>query len=219
MPVLRWSHYTLLGKDGFAILDRGLTGRELTGRMPAIFLMNATDKYYGYPNPWLSGAGTHVLEYAIVAHDGEWESARIPQMAWEYNCQPYALASAPGRPVSYLQTSENVIVESMRRDGEHLDIRLVECLGRPGRAHVKVALPHRGAAITNLAGLEAEPLAGGPGYEFAVRPQQIVTLRFRTAGGVPAPKPLLDWAPLVPPAKRAMLKAYSTEKGHPPRGF
>ena len=219
MPVLRWSHYTLLGKDGFAILDRGLTGRELTGRMPAIFLMNATDKYYGYPNPWLSGAGTHVLEYAIVAHDGEWESARIPQMAWEYNCQPYALASAPGRPVSYLQTSENVIVESMRRDGEHLEIRLVECLGRPGRAHVKVALPHRGAAITNLAGLEAEPLAGGPGYEFAVRPQQIVTLRFRTAGGVPAPKPLLDWAPLVPPAKRAMLKAYSTEKGHPPRGF
>jgi hypothetical protein len=45
-----------------------------------------------------------------------------------------------------------------------------------------------------------------------------VTLRFRTSGNVPAPKPLLDWAPLAPPAKRAMLKEYSSEKGHPPRG-
>jgi len=61
-------------------------------------------------------------------------------------------------------------------------------------------------------------LVNWPRYEFAVRAQQIVTLRLRTSSNVPAPQPLLDWAPLAPPAKRAMLKEYSSEKGHRPRG-
>jgi alpha-mannosidase len=217
-PALRWSHYGFGGAGGFAILDRGVSGRELTGRTPVIFLLNTTNKYYGYPNPWLSGEGRHVLEYAIVAHDGDWEAARIPHMAWEYNSQPYSVEGAAGRPVPFLETSGNVVVEAMRRDREHLEVRLAECFGRAGAAHVTLALPHGDAALTNLAGDDAKPLAGGPRYQFPVRPQQIVTLRFRTKTAVPAPAPLLDWAPLAPPAKRAMLKAYSSEKGHPPRG-
>lgn len=217
-PALRWSHCTLRGGGGFAIFDRGLSGRELTGRTPVIFLLNTTDKYYGYPNSWLSGVGRHVLEYAIVAHDGEWEAAGIPRMAWEYNCPPYAVEGAGATPVSFLETSGNVIVEAMRRDREYLEVRMAECFGRPGTAYVTLALPHSGAALTNLTGGEAKPMGDGPRYEFPVRAQQIVTLRFRTRGGVPEPKALLDWEPLVPPAKRAMLKEYSSEKGHPPRG-
>jgi hypothetical protein len=218
-PALRWSHCTLRGGGGFAIFDRGLSGRELTGRTPLIFLLNTTDKYYGYPSPWLSGDGRHVLEYAIVAHAGEWEAARIPQMAWEYNCPPHAVEGAGAKPVSFLATSGNVIVEAMRRDQEYLEVRLAECFGKSGAAHATVALPHQGAALTSLTGATPKPLMGGPRYEFAVRPQQIVTLRFRTSGNVPAPEPLLDWEPLAPPAKRAMLKQYSNQKGHPPRGI
>ncbi len=218
VPAVRWSHCTLVRDGGFAIFDRGLSGRELTGKTPLIFLLNTTNKYYGYPNPWLSGEGRHILEYAVVAHEGSWEAARIPQMAWEYNCPPYPVEGGGTRPVSFLGTSGNVIVEAMRRDREYLEVRLAECTGRPGTAHVTLALPHRGAALTNLTGGEAKPLSGGPRYEFPVRAQQIVTLRFRTNGNVPAPKPLLDWEPLVPPAKRAMLRRYSAEKGHPPRG-
>jgi alpha-mannosidase len=218
VPAVRWWHCTLRGGGGFALFDRGLSGRELTGRTPVIFLLNTTNKYYGYPNAWLSGEGRHVLEYAIVAHDGDWAAARIPQMAWEYNCPPLAVEGAAGKAVSFLQTSGNVIVEAMRRDREVLEVRLAECFGQAGTAHVTVALPHRGAALTSLTGSEAKPLLGGPRYEFRVRAQQIVTLRLRTSGDVPAPKPLLDWAPLAPPAKRAMLKEYSNEKGHPPRG-
>lgn len=217
VPALRWSHYTLRG-GGFAVFDRGLSGRELTGRTPVIFLLNTSNKYYGYPNSWLSGAGRHVLEYAIVAHDGEWEAARIPQMAWEYNWAPYAVDGAGPRPASFLQTSGNVIVETMRRDRDFLEVRMAECFGRAATAYVTVALPHSGAVLTNLTGDEAKPLERGPRYEFAVRPQQIVTLRLRTSGDVPPPKPLLDWEPLAPPTKRAMLKQYSIEKGHPPRG-
>ena len=217
-PAVRWSHYTLRGGGGFAIFDRGLSGRELTGKTPLIFLLNTTNKYRGYPNSWLSGEGLHLLEYAITAHDGAWQAAGIPRMAWEYNCQPYALQGAGAKPVSFLQTSGNVIVEAMRRDREFLEVRLAECFGQSGAAHVTVALPHSSASLTNLAGGDAKPLAGGPRYQFPVRAQQIVTLRFRTSGEVPATKPLLDWAPLAPPAKRAMLKQYSSEKGHPPFG-
>lgn len=217
-PAVRWCHYGLSGGGGLAILDRGLSGRELTGRTAVIFLLNTTNKYYGYISPWLSGEGRHVLEYAIVAHESAWEEARIPQAAWEYNCAPYAVDGAPAKPASFLRSSENVIVEALRRDGGSIEVRLAECLGRPGSAYIQLDLPHKAAALTNMMGEEPKPLGGGPRYEFEVRPQQIVTLRFRTEMGVPAPKPLLEWDPLVPEPKRAALRKYSSEKGHPPRG-
>jgi len=51
-----------------------------------------------------------------------------------------------------------------------------------------------------------------------VRPQQILTLRFRTTSKVEEPKPVLQWDAMVPQAKLAALHEYSNEKGHPPRG-
>jgi hypothetical protein len=58
-----------------------------------------------------------------------------------------------------------------------------------------------------------------PTYKFPVRPQQIVTLRFRTDAPVAAIKPLMEWDELVPPNKRAALHEYLPDKkGHPPRG-
>ena len=199
-PAVRWCHYALRGGGGLALFDRGLSGRELTGRTPVIFLLNTTNKYYGYPSPWLSGEGRHVLDYAIVAHEGGWAGARIPQMAWEYNSPPYAFPAASGKAVSFLQSSGNVVVEAVRRDGAFIEVRLAECFGQPGTAFVTLALPHRDAALTNMVGGEGRSLSGGPRYEFPVRPQQIVTLRFRTAAPV------------------AAIHRYSSEKGHPPRG-
>ncbi len=218
VPAVRWSHYAFAGGGGVALLDRGLTGRELTGRIPVIFLLNASDKYYGYPNSWLSGRGKHRLEYALVAHDGDWASARIPQLAWEYNSAPVV---APGRAAaakSWLQTSDNVIVEAVRREEGEIEIRMAECFGRAGEAWLKLSLPHRGAALTDMLGGNRTPLASGAEYRFPVRPQQIVTMRFESASRVPKIEPLLRWDELVPERKRAMLNAYSGEKGHPPHG-
>jgi alpha-mannosidase len=105
---VRWIHYSLTGSGGLAILDRGLTGRELNDKTPIIYLLNATDKYYGYPNTWLSGKGRHHAEYAVIPHEGTWDRARIPQMAWEYNCPPVVVTS--GKAVaakSFVSTSDN----------------------------------------------------------------------------------------------------------------
>ena len=220
VPAVRWSHYSLAGGGGVAILDRGLTGRELNERTPIIYLLNATDKYYEYPNAWLSGKGRHHLEYALVAHEGPWDQARIPQMAWEYNCPPVLVAGRKAMAAkSFVHTSSNVIIEVVRREGKDIEMRLTECLGLPGTAEVTMSLPHRGAALTDLRGRNPKPPVGsGPTYRFPVRPQQIVTIHFHAASAVEEIKPVTEWDKFVPEPKRAALHAYGNYKGHPPRG-
>jgi len=218
LAAIRWSHYQF-ERGGVAILDRGLPGRELTGQTPVLFLLNAQEIYMGYPCAWLSGRGRHNFSFALVAHDGEWKTARIPQMAWEFNSPPMAAANvAKAEPKSFVQTSDNVIVQAMRREGSEIELRLAECLGVAGTAQVVLNLPHREAALTDLVGNRRQPLSGGPAYSFPVRPQQIVTLRFRTETTVADIQPLVSWEPLVPPAKRAALNTKLDKKGHPPAG-
>ena len=188
-PAVRWSHYQM-ADAGVALLDQGLTGREITDHTPIIYLYNANDTYRGHTNSWLSGAGRHVLRYALVPHDGDFTTAQIPQMAWEYHTPP-DFPSA--KSASFLQTSDNVIVEALRREAGEIELRLVECLGKAGSAQVTLRLPHLDAALTDMLGGNRQPLRGGPSYKFPVRPQQIVTMRFKTADAVPAVKPLTEW--------------------------
>ncbi len=216
VPAVRWSHYALAGGGGVAIFDRGLTGRELDGQTPIIYLCNATDKYYGHPNSWLSGAGKHHLAYAIMAHEAEWKDARIPNAAWEYNCPPVFL---PGRaattPKPFLSASPNVIVEALRRLGDEIELRLAEVTGNSGNAEVMLELPHKGAWLTDLTGGRRKPLSGASRYSFAIRPQQIVTIRFGAGSAVAVPEPIKQWDALVPVEKLPALHAYSALKGHP----
>jgi len=216
-PAVRWSHYQMAGA-GVALLDQGLIGREITGNTPILYLYNASDTYRGHPNAWLSGAGRHVVRYALVAHAGDFTAARIPQMAWEFNNPPIVVdGCAPAKAKSFVHTSDNVIVEALRREGGEIELRLVECLGRAGKASVTLNLPHLDAALTDMLGGNRQPLRGGPAYKFPVRSQQIVTMRFKTADAVAEVKPLTEWDALVPEKKRAALRRYLPDvKGHPP---
>ena len=218
-PVVRWSHYQMAG-GGVALLDQGLSGRELNENTPIIYLYNAAEKYRGYLNSWLSGAGRHVLRYALVAHAGDFTTARIPQMAWEFNNPPVVVdGCAPAKAMSFVQTSDNVIVEALRRERGEIELRLAECRGRAGTASVTLNLPHLDAALTDMVGGNRQPLRGRPSYRFPVRPQQIVTMRFRTADAVPEVKPLTEWDEVVPEKKRETLRRYLPDvKGHPPAG-
>ena len=219
-PAVRWSDYTFENGSGLAILDRGLSGREINDKTPVIYLYNATEKYYGYVNPWLSGKGKHKLEYAIVPHAQDWNTAHIPQMAWEYN-SPVIIAAdcAEKSPQSFIQTSENVILEVIRREGSDIELRMAECLGKAGTAKITINLPHTSAALTDLLGGHPKPLNGKGSYSFAVRPQQIVTMRLHTSTSVEQIKPLLAWDEMVPAAKRVALNSYQGDKkGHPPKG-
>jgi alpha-mannosidase len=220
VPAVRWSDYSLAGGGGVAILDRGLSGRELNGNTASIYLLNAEDKYWGYENPWLTGKGKHVAQFALMPYETPWAEARVPQAAWEYNLGPVVLSGrAIGERRSYLQTSSNVIVESLRREGDHIVVRLVEAFGKAGEAHLRVLLPHKGATLTDLAGRHPEKLRGGPEYRLALRPQQIVTIHFRTATSVSEETPVTEWDKFVPEQKLAALHTYDPKLvGHPPFG-
>jgi alpha-mannosidase len=161
----------------------------------------------------------HHFEYALLAHAESWHQARIPQRAWEYNCAPVL---ATGREMvagkSFARTSENVVMEVIRREGADIEMRLIECLGLPGVAEVALDLPHQGAALTDLRGRNPKPLEGvGPTYRFPIRPQQIVTVHFHCASSVDEIKLVTEWDKFVPEHKRAALHGYGDYKGHPPK--
>lgn len=220
MPAIRWIDFQLRGGGGLAILDRGLSGRELNGNTPVIYLMNAEDTYWAYPSPWTSGKGKHVLEYALLPHDNEWPDSRIPHAAWEYNEEHAQISGRSGTSAgSYLETSQNVIVEAMRREGNYLEIRLVECFGTSGEAEISLRLPHIELSLTDFMGrvLSTYPLSDR--YRFPIRPQQIVTLHFRTKDKVVRPEAVKHWDQFVSRQKLAALHAYDPNlNGHPPFG-
>jgi alpha-mannosidase len=220
VPTVRWIDYSLEGGGGIAILDRGVTGREVDGRTPIIYLLNAEDEYHGFPNPWLTGKGTHVMPYSLLPHEESWEQARVPHAAWEYNREPILIADrADAKMHSFLETSNNVIVEALRCEGNHAELRLVECFGVSGTATVQLSLPHRNAMLTDLVGNKVSALSGSSKYQFPVRAQQIVTMQFELSSTLPTPEPILQWDAFVPKAKLAALHAYELGlKGHPPFG-
>jgi hypothetical protein len=229
LPAIQFTDYTFPDGSGVALLDRGIPGRELTGNNAALILHNVLDAYalswkindqeFNEPSKWLNAQGKQVFEYALYFHPESWEQAAVPQAAWEYN-SPVVVggqrtASSTGPAV---ETSDNVIVPALRRVDDEIEIRLVECLGREGDVHVRVHLPHTQAARTDLMGNRREVLSHAPDYRFAVRPQEIVTLRLRTEQTVPRVHALRSFRSVVPPAKWEYMHALRKPnwQGHPP---
>jgi len=141
----------------------------------------------------------------------------VPQAAWEYNLPPVVIdehGSVAER--SYLETSDNVIVESLRR---RATISCCDCRSVwQGRdAYVKLSLPHRNAVLTNLAAV-VRSRCRETEYHLAVRPQQIVTIHFHTA--TTARSNTRDGVDkFVPEQKLSALHKYDPSLvGHPPFG-
>lgn len=220
VPAIRWTDYDLSSGGGFAIFDRGATGRELDGSTATIYLLNAVNKYHGYSNPWLSGEGKHAVSYAVYPRNNSWEEARIPQRAWEYNCPPILIGNrAAQKPRSILRTSDNVIVEALRCEGNHIELRMVECFGHAGYATVTLLLPHQRAMLTDLAGRTQSELPKSETYTIPVKPQQIVTMHFQTRSRLPEAEAITAWDRFVPAPKLAALHKYNPNlAGHPPFG-
>ena len=218
-PVIRWSDYNLNGGGGVALLDRGLPARELVDNTIILLLHNVCDTYYNRKVTWMNHIGKQTYEYALVIREQQWDQSNIPQIAWEYNCP---VITMPGhtvaKPESFIETSNNVIIQALRRDGKNIEIRLNECLGQTGKVNIKINLPHSSAILTDLIGREQKKLTGTPEYTFDVRPQQIITLHLRTLDAVPVPKALTSFDSLVPPHKRRYMSGSRDPNliGHPP---
>ena len=217
-PAIRWSSYELAAGGVVALLDRGIPGREIQGNVASLHLMNAHESYRGFANPWLSGRGAQRFSYSLLVGAESWKSLEAPLRAWELNAVPWGRVRRGGNvpAQSWLRTSSNAIVESVRREGQDVEIRLVDWTGEGGQAEVRVEFPHRAAALTDFLGERATPLPVSERYRIPVAPQEIVTLRLRVEGEVPAVPPLLDYRPLAPPGKRPSFDLRHELRGHPP---
>lgn len=220
VPAVRWIDYGLSSGGGLSIFDRGATGREVTGNTPIIYLLNAENSYHGYANSWLSGAGKHLVSYALYPHEEAWEEAHVPRASWEYNCPPIPVGNHGAQePRSILETSENVIVEALRCESNHVEVRMAECYGRSGTASVRLMLPHKRAILTDLTGRQKSELPKSETYKFDIKPQEIVTIHFETGSSLPEAEPVTKWDRFVPKEKLAALHTYdSALVGHPPFG-
>ena len=119
----------------------------------------------------------------------------------------------------YLRPPGNIVVEALRREGDHIELRFAEVLGIAGPATVKLNLPHSGAALTSLTGKHRLNLKGNGAYTVPLMPQEIVTMHFNASDALPQAKPVVSWEEFVSPAKLAVLRAYDPNvKGHPPFG-
>jgi alpha-mannosidase len=219
IPAIRWSHYSLAGGGGVALLDRGAPGRELVGNTPILLLHNVCDKYYNREVTWMNHKGSQTYEYALFVHEQPWRQTNIPQMAWEYNNPVVAMVgrSVSGRQ-SFIETSDNVIVQALRREDSEIELRMAECLGEAGPVRVKVNLPHTAAHLTDLLGRKLRLLDGGTEYTFEVRLQQVVTLRFGANDAVAPAEALRSFNSVIPPGKRKYMRNCRNPRlrGHPP---
>jgi len=219
-PATCWSDYKLRNGTGFAVLDRGLPGREITGKSVSMMLNATSDVYMGLPGGWLSGKGRHHFQFAFIAYDDLEIEEQIQQYAWEFNSPPFFETSAvKTEEKSFIATSANIIIESMQRVNDEVEIRFVECLGVKGTAKLEINMPVGEARLTNFLGEGDDKLSGDKLYLIPVRPQQIITVRLKAETNVAKIQPLKDWSPLVPENKREFLVHYDkTLIGHPPAG-
>ena len=218
LPALGWSDYRLALGGGLTLVEDGLPMHEFAADRLTLGLVNAVSTYRGLPNEELRSVGAHQFRFGLIPHEGEWRAAEAPKRAREFQSPPLLIEK--GKPLPPLvRTSDNLILEALRREGRDLEVRLTEWRGEPGMAWVECLAPHRDARRTNLLGEEGLPLARSARYRFAVTPQEIVTLRFTLDGEVETPEAVRTWAPLVPEPKREGLRLRLSEKGHPPRPF
>lgn len=100
----------------------------------------------------------------------------------------------------------------VRRAGAPVRLEIGDRFGGPGRPTASGGRAHRPT------GKRRKPRRGGPKYEFPLHPQQIVTIRLRTAKPAPDVKLITEWDEFVSKPKLPALHAYSALNGHPPRG-
>ena len=84
---------------------------------------------------------------------------------------------------------------------------------------MKLNLPHSGAALTSLTGKHRLNLKRSGAYTVQLKPQEIITMHFKTSAALTEAKPAVSWEEFAPLAKLAALQAYDPSvKGHPPFG-
>jgi len=107
-----------------------------------------------HPDPQ-ADMGSHTFAYAIMPHAGSWQQAGVVAESYRFNV-PVRFAQAKGnveRSVSFVSVDDaNLVIDTMKKaeDGDAVVLRMYECHGARGTAHLKCALPFKRAYFCNI---------------------------------------------------------------------
>lgn len=107
-----------------------------------------------HPDPQ-ADMGEHSFAYAIMPHAGTWQQAGIVAESFRFNV-PVLFARADSsvtRPASFVSVDDpNLVLDTIKKaeDSNALVLRLYECHGARGTAHLKCGLPYKHACFCNI---------------------------------------------------------------------
>ena len=183
-PAQNWVDYSN-GKQGLAVLNRGLPGNNVAdGTMMLSLLRSTRIQAYGFGGGYEPGMSSDsgfelgkefAFDYALVPHAGDWRQAGVYRDGLEFNHPLVArtVASHPGvlpKRWGFLEIApQNVVVSALKPGPEGTAVlRIYEAAGQPtAREDSAIGPSARGRGSQSHGG--SRPQAGGCRQQPATR--------------------------------------------------
>ncbi len=195
-PAQNWIDYGN-GRQGVALLNRGLPGNNVFGGTMMLSLLRSTRIVAypfagGYERGTSSDSGLELgkeltFDYALVPHAGDWRQAAVYREGLEFNHPLLActMASHPGtlpKRWGFLEiTPQNVVVSALKRgpDGTAV-LRVYEAAGKPTAAKIRLSAQVVAAEEVNLMEDPGRKLAVADNtLKLDLRPFEIKTIKLQ----------------------------------------
>ena len=194
------------GKNGFAVLNKGLTQYEVIDneeRTIAVTLLRAITNWNSvrlayYPDQTGTQLfGTHSFELAVMPHKGDWKEGECLTTAQLYNVNPLVVVAGPGEgdlpmEMSFLQISDpHLILTALKQyeweensSGNGKNLTLIARLHNPANSTVKTditsSLPVISAELVDMKEtsiIESLPVQNGKKFSLQIPPHKVVTIK------------------------------------------
>ncbi len=196
-PAQTWMDYSD-GARGVALLNRGIPGANVAGSTLMLSLLrSATISAYPFIGGYEPGVSSDLglelgvprsFDYAIVPHEGDWQTAEVYRAGWDFN-HPLVSRQASAHPGALparwglLEVSANNVVVSALKPGTEgaVVLRVYEAAGQQAAGvKIKFAAGLASAKETNLMEDAGAALAlSSNTIQFDLRPYQIKTFKLK----------------------------------------
>ena len=174
VPGHRWAD---LSEPGFgaALFTDSKYGYACHGNILRLSLLRGPED----PDP-RADQGRHRFRYAFYPHEGGLVEGQVVRRAHEFN-QPFLVTPGELPPGSLFSVdSPHLVIDTVKQaaDSKDVIVRIYECHGARGTAHLKSSLPVKTAEFTNL--LEepsGKAVWNKDGARLEFLPFQILTLK------------------------------------------
>ena len=140
------------------------------------------------PAPGGQCPGDHVFEYAIMPHEGGWESAYAEAHRFatplRARWNPRGTSELPAKASLLDLEGAGLAVTALKRseDGEGTVVRLYNTLDVPAKGRLRLAEPWERAQVVDMKEDRLAPAEIADGWvRLQLRPNEIVTVRFETS--------------------------------------